>query len=89
MADDIVKPAASKKDDWVYKVSPIYDMVESAITISKSGERINLIGKTITQKRDATDKDPRTEVVIRGATQEEMKDHFDGGVQNIIIKVKA
>lgn len=91
MADEVTKPAtaATVKTEWFYKVSPAHEWRDSLITVSKNGERINLAGKEVKLKRDASESDPRTEITVRAATQEEMKDHFDKGFQDVIIKVKA
>jgi hypothetical protein len=84
-------PATAKANSAVYKISPRHEHRESMITVSANGERINLAGKDLVIKRQPTQDDPRTEIKVRAATQEDLKNHFEGygkgGHQDVVIKV--
>jgi hypothetical protein len=87
--EDTNKPIAkaSSKGD-VYKISPRHEHRLSAVTLNKDGERINLMGKTVVLKREPTEDDPRTEISVRGATQDELREHFEKGMQDFVIRVR-
>lgn len=80
------QPQTAKANSAVYKISPRYEYKERMITLTSDGERINLTGKDTIIKKDATVDDPRTEIKVRGATQEDLKNHFEKGHQDIVIK---
>lgn len=89
----IEKPVAAKaeaKKTTFYKVHPAQAHKPLLPWFNhETEETVNLAGKDWTGPREATEGDPRKEITIRGATQDDYDVYFKLGKQSPRVIIKA